>query len=150
MRILMLAAALATGIGAAAAQTADPLASDPIVTGALPAVHPTLKRQVTVTSDIVRIGDLIDHAGPAAATPIFRAPDPGETGAVPAYRVAEAVRRYGISLDVGDVNEVMVAHAGSLISPQQVEAALGRVIADQLGLAEAKDLVFKFRPPDIA
>ena len=52
---------------------------------------PVLKRDVTVTSELVRIGDLIENAGPAAATPIFRAPDLGRVGALPAQRVLDAV-----------------------------------------------------------
>ena len=45
---------------------------------------PRLKPQAIVASDVVRIGDLIENAGVAASTPIFRAPDLGQTGAVPA------------------------------------------------------------------
>jgi flagellar basal body P-ring formation protein FlgA len=35
---------------------------------------PTLKREVTMTGEIVRIGDLVDRAGALSAMPIFRAP----------------------------------------------------------------------------
>ena len=44
----------------------------------------------------MRIGDLIENAGLAANTPIFRAPDLGQTGAVPARAVLDAVRPYGL------------------------------------------------------
>ncbi len=43
----------------------------------------------------MRIGDLIEHAGIIAKVPIFRAPDLGSTGTVPAEAVVEAVRQYG-------------------------------------------------------
>ena len=58
--------------------------------------QPRLKAQVVVAGDIVRIGDLIENAGLAADTPIFRAPDLGQTGAVPARAVLDAVRPYGL------------------------------------------------------
>jgi len=45
------------------------------VLAALPSATPTLKPAATVTTDIVRIGDLFDNAGAAADTPIFRSPD---------------------------------------------------------------------------
>ena len=37
---------------------------------------PTLKPQVTVAGEIVRIGDLVDNAGAVADVAIFRAPTP--------------------------------------------------------------------------
>ena len=40
--------------------------------------------------EIVRIGDLVENAGAAADVPMFRAPDLGQTGAVPVARVADA------------------------------------------------------------
>ena len=40
---------------------------------------PALRANVTVTGDIVRIGDLVENAGPVADVPIFRAPDLGTT-----------------------------------------------------------------------
>ena len=47
---------------------------------------PRLKELVTVSSEIVRIGDLVENAGIAADVPVFRAPDLGQTGAVPISR----------------------------------------------------------------
>ena len=48
---------------------------------------PTLRANVTITSDIVRIGDLVDNAGSFGATPIYRAPDLGTTGTLPVAQV---------------------------------------------------------------
>lgn len=105
---------------------------------------PTLKREVTMTSEIVRIGDLVEHAGALSAVPIFRAPDFGETGAVTAERVAEAVRPYGLPLDTQDVTEVVVTRAGHVIPAKDVKAALARALAGRFGLGEANDLGFTF------
>src|ERR1044072_806174 len=62
-----------------------------------PAVaQPRLKAQVTIASDIVRIGDLVENAGVAANTPVFRAPDLGQTGAVPARAGVDGGRAPGV------------------------------------------------------
>ena len=58
--------------------------------------QPRLKAQVVVAGDIVRVGDMIENAGLAADKPIFRAPDLGQTGAVPARAVLDAVRPFGL------------------------------------------------------
>ena len=42
---------------------------------------PTLKAEAMVSSEIVRIGDLVENAGAVADIPIFRAPDLGQSGA---------------------------------------------------------------------
>jgi flagellar basal body P-ring formation protein FlgA len=104
---------------------------------------PTLKREVTMTSEIVRIGDLVDRAGTLSAVPIFRAPDCGETGAVTAERVVEAVRPYGLALDTQDITEVVVARAGHVIPVKDVKAALARALSGRLGAA-SDDLSFTF------
>src|SRR5262249_33160688 len=68
------------------------------ITGATTPTTPSLKRSVTVSSDIVRIGDLVDNAGASARIAIFRAPDLGQTGTVSAMRVVEAVRAHGVTI----------------------------------------------------
>ena len=85
LRVAVIAAFFALGPAAVAHAGDD---------GAAPV--PTLKREAVVSEDLVRIGDLIDGAGPAAGIAIFRAPDIGETGSVPAYQVLAAARAYGI------------------------------------------------------
>jgi flagella basal body P-ring formation protein FlgA len=62
-RPLLVAAALFALAAPAAAQTR----SDEIAT-------PVLRAHVSVTTDIVRIGDVIDNAGSAAKNAIYRAP----------------------------------------------------------------------------
>src|SRR6202043_2257413 len=80
---------------------------------ARPFAPPALKRSITVTSDIVRLGDLIDNAGGFAAIPVFRSPDLGTTGAVPARKVIEAARAHDLfGVDTGEVIEVEVTRAG--------------------------------------
>ncbi|MEJ0077550.1 MAG: flagellar basal body P-ring formation chaperone FlgA [Alphaproteobacteria bacterium] len=96
------------------------------ITGAVYA--PTrLKSQVTVSSDIVRIGDLVENAGAAAGTPIFRAPDLGQTGAVPVRAVLDALRPHGlVGVDARGLSEIAVTHASRTVSADAIEQ---RVVA---------------------
>ncbi len=106
---------------------------------------PALKANVTVLDEIVRIGDLVENAGAVADVPIFRAPDLGQTGSVPAERVAAAVRPHQIpTLDTRGIPEVIVTRASRAITAKEIEARLLRALAGQYGLAEAKNLAVSF------
>ena len=90
---------------------------------------PFLKRDVTVSSDIVRIGDFIENAGPAASVAIFRAPDLGETGTVPVRQIIEAIRVHQVvGVDTGDISEVSVTRTSRAIMSKDIEALLVRSI----------------------
>ena len=109
------------------------------------AERPTLKRTATITGEIVRIGDLVDHAGAVADVAIFRAPDLGQTGSVPAASVIEAVRAHHIiGLDARGIGEVSVTRASRAITVKDFEARLLRALEGQPGLGSAKDLAVTF------
>jgi flagellar basal body P-ring formation protein FlgA len=102
---------------------------------------PSLRPAVTVTSDVVRIGDLVDNAGAVATVPIFRAPDVGTTGAVPVSQVLEAIRAHDLLLvDTRDLAEIEVTRAGHAISGRDIEGRIARAFAGRQGLGEAKNL----------
>ena len=106
---------------------------------------PTLKREVTVVGEIVRIGDLIENAGAVAEVAIFRAPDLGQIGSVPAARVVEAVRRHHIIwLNTRGLDEVRVARASRLVTHKEIEARVIRALAGQTDLGDVKDLAATF------
>jgi flagella basal body P-ring formation protein FlgA len=129
LRAAVIAALIA--LGTAAAQAADPDAA-PV---------PTLKHEAVVSGDIVRIGDLIDGAGSAAGIAIFRAPDIGETGSVPAYQVLAAARAHGIErVDTLGNNEVAVTRAGRVVAAKDIEAVIARTLVARGGLADSRDL----------
>jgi flagellar basal body P-ring formation protein FlgA len=110
------------------------------ITGAIPPT-PALKRDVTVSNEIVRIGDLIEHAGSQSQVPIFRAPDLGQTGSVPAARVIEAVRAHGYTIvETRGVREVSVTRASRLITVKDLEARIASVVANQPGVGDVKSL----------
>jgi flagellar basal body P-ring formation protein FlgA len=106
---------------------------------------PALRAEAIVTGDLVRIGDLIDNAGAAADVAIFRAPDLGQTGSVPASSVIEAVRPHQIvGLDTRGIAEVVVTRASRMIGSKDIEARILRAIAGQYGAAEADRLAVTF------
>jgi flagella basal body P-ring formation protein FlgA len=103
--------------------------------------RPTLKASATVVGEIVRIGDLVDNAGAVADIAIFRAPDLGETGAVPVSRVLDALRsRNLVGVDTLGLTDINVTHAARLITRQQIEARIVGELAGRNGLGEAKNL----------
>jgi flagellar basal body P-ring formation protein FlgA len=112
------------------------------VTAALTSDRPSLRSEATVTGDVVRIGDLVDHAGIVAKVPIFRAPDLGATGSVSADDVIEAVRAHAIvGLDAGGITDVTVTRASRAIALNEVESPVTRALSAQYPLGPAKDIV---------
>src|SRR6267154_4324464 len=111
--------------------------------GALPAAaqgNPRLKAVVTVAGDVVRIGDLIENAGVTANTPVFRAPDLGQTGAVPARAVLDAVRPYGlIAVDARGVSEVSVIHASRTIAADDIEQRIASALMARYNLGKPEN-----------
>jgi len=109
------------------------------------AERPTLKESAIIMGEIVRIGDLIDNAGAVADVAIFRAPDLGQTGSVPAATVAAAVRAHHIvGLETRGLSEVAVTRASRPVTAKDFEARLIRALAGQFGLGSAKDLTIAF------
>jgi flagella basal body P-ring formation protein FlgA len=123
----------------AAAQVAVPAAAAQVA--ALAPNPPTLKRTASVSGDIVRIGDLVDNAGDAANTPIFRSPDVGTTGSVTVQQVLDALRPHHIYLvETGNVSQVEVTRTGRSIDVSDIETRIAGLFAGRYGLGEAKNL----------
>ncbi len=106
---------------------------------------PALRANVTVTSDIVHIGDLIENAGAVADVPIFRAPDLGTRGAVATERIVEAIRPHQlIDIDTRGLAEVVVTHASRAITTQEISARIAEALADQYGFGEPRNIAVTF------
>jgi flagella basal body P-ring formation protein FlgA len=115
------------------------------VIGEPQARRPTLKSAVTVTGDIVRIGDLLDDAGPAASVPIFRAPDLGQTGSVAVTRIVEALAPHEIAdPDTRGLVEVIVTRASRAIDVHDIEGRIVRSLAARHRIADASSLTVTF------
>src|ERR1700704_5025363 len=105
------------------------------------AAAPRLKELVAVSSEIVRIGDLVENAGAAADVPVFRAPDLGQTGAVQVSRIAEALRPYDISgVETGGLTEVVVTRLSRALTGKDITDRIARAFAGQYGFGDAPNL----------
>ena len=102
---------------------------------------PRLRELVAVSSEIVRIGDLVENAGAAADVPVFRAPDLGQTGAVQLARIIEALRPYDLTgLDTGGLNEVVVTRLSRAMTAKDITDRITRALSGQYGLGDAQNL----------
>lgn len=109
--------------------------------------RPVLKADATITGDIVRIGDLIEHSGIVATVPIFRAPDLGYTGTISADAVLEAIRSHAlIGIDTAGIREITVTRASRAIPAKDVEDAIARTLSTRFDLGPAEDIVVNFLP----
>jgi flagellar basal body P-ring formation protein FlgA len=122
----------AAGIGAAAAQSA----------------RPTLRANVTVDGALVRIGDLVENAGPVANVAIFRAPDLGTTGAVSTERITDAIRPYQlIDIDTGGLSEVTVTRSSRVIEVKEISDHIAEALSKQYALGKADNIGLTFDRP---
>ena len=102
---------------------------------------PRLRELVAVSSEIVRIGDLVENAGAAADVPVFRAPDLGQTGAVQLARIIEALRPYDLTgLDTGGLNEVVVTRLSRAMTAKDITDRIARAFAGQYGFGDAQNI----------
>ncbi|HEY1153997.1 MAG TPA: flagellar basal body P-ring formation chaperone FlgA [Pseudolabrys sp.] len=114
-------------------------------TAAAEPARPVLKASATVTSDLVRIGDLIDNAGIVADIPIFRAPNLGQSGTVSAASVADAVRSHAIiGLDTRGIVDVTVTRPSHMISGRDIQKTIARLLGQAYTLGEIDDIAVTF------
>jgi flagellar basal body P-ring formation protein FlgA len=100
---------------------------------------------VTITGEIVRIGDLVENAGAVAHVPIFRAPDLGQTGRVAVERVIAAVLPHEVvDLETRGVAEVVVTRASKTITPKEIEARITQALAGRQRNTVADNLTLTF------
>ncbi len=123
--------AITLGLGALPAAAADP--------------RPVLRLDVAVSGEIVRLGDLFQHAGRFADVPVFRSPDPGHTGQVPAWRVIEAARRVGLEPETGDRNrEVSITRDARILPLAEMEERIATALAASMGLVDSNRIQVAF------
>ncbi|MEW6146626.1 MAG: flagellar basal body P-ring formation chaperone FlgA [Bradyrhizobium sp.] len=106
---------------------------------------PTLRASVTVTSDVVRIGDLIENAGSAASIPVYRSPDLGTTGTLTAAQVLSVLRaKQVIGVMTGDVKEVQVTRLARTLASKDIENAVAAALERRFGLGDAANITVTF------
>ncbi len=106
--------------------------------------QPRLRAEALVSSDLVRFGDLFDGAGADAGLALFRAPDPGLAGTVPAGVAIEAARKAGVPDAVaGDVVAISVIRVSRVVRLAELEAAIAERAASEAG-ASVDDMKVTF------
>src|SRR5258706_15164952 len=129
---------LATALFAGAVSTAFAQSDDAITA-------PVLRASVTVSADVVRIGDVIDNAGTAAQIAIYRAPDLGTTGTLPTAQVLSALRAHQvIGVDTRDISEISVTRLARMLEGKDIELAVARALEHRGGLGDAANLSLTF------
>jgi flagella basal body P-ring formation protein FlgA len=139
-RLLLFTAALLLLAPTPSFAAADDAVSGPIADGptlALPVLRPT----VTVTGEVVRIGDVIDNAGTAAQIAIYRAPDLGTTGTLPTATVLAALRAHQvIGVDTKEIKEVTVTRLARNIDAREIKDDIAHALEHRGGLGDAANL----------
>src|ERR1700680_638403 len=130
---------VATALLAAVTATARAQVRDDVI------ATPVLRAGVTVSGDLVRIGDLIDNAGTSGKIAIYRAPDLGTTGTLPAAQVLSALRAHQvIGVDARDIREISVTRLARTLQGKDIELAVASVLEHKNGLGEAANLSLTF------
>jgi len=143
LRPLLLAAALIAAIPAPALAGADDLPDWKSDAAAI--APPALRASVTVTGDVVRIGDVIDNAGTFGQIAIYRAPDLGTTGTLPTAQVISALRAHQvIGVDTRDIKEVTVTRLARNVDAKDIQDAVAHAIEHRGGLGDAANLSLTF------
>jgi flagella basal body P-ring formation protein FlgA len=103
---------------------------------------PSLRANVYVSADLVRVGDFIDNAGELGQIALFRAPDLGTTGTVPVQQVLDALRAHSIiGVATNDIREVTVTREARTLSQKEIETEVLRALERRNGLGDATNLV---------
>ena len=135
---LFATALLAATATSAFAQTRDQVRDDVIAA-------PVLRAQVAVTGNVVRIGDVIDNAGPAAKIAIYRAPDLGTTGSLSTAHVIATLRSHQvIGVDTRDLGEISVTRLARTFKSGDLQWEIARALDHKYGLGNAADLTMTF------
>jgi len=106
---------------------------------------PALRAEVTVSGDLVRIGDVLDNAGTKASQPIFKAPELGASGTIQVHRIMEALRAHGIVVfDTKNLTEVLVSRASRSVTLSDLGRVVAEAAAKRYEVANASDLSVTF------
>jgi flagellar basal body P-ring formation protein FlgA len=106
---------------------------------------PALRAQVTVESDIVRVGDMIENAGTAAQIAIYRAPDLGTTGTLPTAQIINALQAHQvIGVDTRGIKSVSVTRLARILNGKEIESQVAHALEHRSGLGDAANLNLTF------
>lgn len=100
-----------------------------------------LRSEIRVTGPVVTLGDFFPDAGRHGATPLFRSPDLGTRGNVPASLVVERARAAGYEeADTDGLRSVSVERLAITVGARELEEALRERIVERYPNVDAKSL----------
>lgn len=106
---------------------------------------PVLRAHVIVSSDVVRVGDLVDNAGTAAQIAVYRAPDLGTTGSLPVAQVLNVLSAHQvIGVTTGNIKDVSVTRLARTVSAKDIQHAVAHALEHRGGLGDAENLALTF------
>lgn len=110
---------------------------------------PVLQPEVHTLSDVVTIGDFYRNAGDFAGIPLFRSPDLGTSGDVPAEQVANRARAAGlVSAGTNGLTTVVVYRRAETIGLRELKTIVAKALADRDASLSDTDLdVTLFQAP---
>jgi flagellar basal body P-ring formation protein FlgA len=137
--VLLATALIAASSAAALAQTRETFTNRNVIAA------PVLRANVQVSSDLVRIGDVIDNAGSAGQIAIYRAPDLGTTGSLPVAQVLNTLRAHHvIGVDTRDLKEISVTRLARTLQGKDIELQVAQALERRNGLGDAANLSLTF------
>ncbi len=106
---------------------------------------PKLRANVSVSSEVVRIGDVIDNAGPAAGIAIYRAPDLGTVGTLTTAQIVATLRAHHvIGVETSGLQSISVTRLSRSIEGKEIEAQVAHALQHRNGLGDAANLTLTF------
>ncbi|WP_150525595.1 flagellar basal body P-ring formation chaperone FlgA [Roseibium sediminis] len=103
--------------------------------------RPVLRSEVHTLSEIVTVGDFYSNAGLVSQKPLFRSPDFGTTGTVPAAMVAERAKAAGLaSASTDGLRQVVVHRRAELFDQARLKSLVAETLANQDASLDVADL----------
>jgi flagella basal body P-ring formation protein FlgA len=112
-----------------------------LATGGAVAAAATLRPNVVVHGDTVRLRDIFDGAGEHADAVLFRAPAPGQSIVLPTRWLHQVARTYKLDWrPAPGLDEGRLARSSNRVGPEIIVAALTRALAARTGPSQRFDL----------
>src|SRR5258708_2289061 len=91
----------------------------------------TLRNQVVVDGDVVRLGDLFENPGPRAQVAVANAPAPGRRMVFEVQWLAEVARYYQVGWrPQSRFERVVVERPGRIVTPREIVARLRDALSE--------------------
>jgi flagella basal body P-ring formation protein FlgA len=103
----------------------------------------TLKENVTVNDDVVRLGDLFEQPLSMGDSPVAQAPLPGQTIVLDNRFLRSLIRAYSLDwAPASKYQRILVARAAQKIDPNQVNQQVKDALRDYLGTDKEVEIAF--------